>query len=137
MARPSIFFGLAMCVVSLVGMTLAPEKTPTQFVPMMAGIPLFFLGIVALNPHRRRLATYACFLSLVPALAYAATRSLQLLGHDLPIENHNQRLLSAMALLAVIHLGWALGVLYRTRRIRRTTVRLHNQSDDSPGSRVA
>lgn len=54
MARLGIIFGLLLCGISIAAMLQTPLKTPSQFYSMMFGIPIFFCGIVSLNPHRRR-----------------------------------------------------------------------------------
>ncbi|PHQ36362.1 hypothetical protein [Rhodopirellula bahusiensis] len=57
MARIGIFFGLVLCGLTVMALSVTTEKSFTQFVPMMFGIPLLFLGVVGLNPHRRMSAT--------------------------------------------------------------------------------
>ncbi|MFG0264024.1 MAG: hypothetical protein ACF8AM_02595 [Rhodopirellula sp. JB055] len=57
MARIGIFFGLVLCGLTVAALSVTTEKSYTQFVPMMFGIPLLFLGVVGLNPHRRLGAT--------------------------------------------------------------------------------
>lgn len=54
MARLGIIFGLILFGISIAAMLQTPQKAPSQFYSMMFGIPTFFCGIVALNPHRRR-----------------------------------------------------------------------------------
>ena len=56
MARAGIVFGLLLCGVTYAGLVGISAKIPTQFVPMMFGIPMLFCGVVALNPHRRRMS---------------------------------------------------------------------------------
>ena len=56
MARLGIIFGLILFGISIAAMLQTPLKAPSQFYSMMFGIPTFFCGIVALNPHRRRQA---------------------------------------------------------------------------------
>ena len=56
MARAGIVFGLILCGITFAGLVGTPAKTPTQFFSMMLGIPILFCGVVALNPHRRRLS---------------------------------------------------------------------------------
>ncbi|MEM9826001.1 MAG: hypothetical protein AAF958_05405 [Planctomycetota bacterium] len=133
MARSGIVFGLLLCSVSLVGMILAPAKTPTQFTPMMAGIPLLFFGIVGLNPHRRRVATYLSMLALVPAIAYGTLRCLQLLGNDQPIAEFNEKVAFLMTLLAMIFLIWAAWAVHRDTLNRRPNAHSAAASKPSPG----
>ena len=54
MARVGILFGLLLCGLTVAGLVATAEKVPSQFVPMMLGIPVLFCGVVALNPHRRQ-----------------------------------------------------------------------------------
>ena len=69
MARVGIVFGLLLCGVTFVGLVGTSAKIPTQFVPMMFGIPILFCGVVALNPHRRKVAMQAaCGLATLGAV---------------------------------------------------------------------
>ena len=49
-------------------------KAPSQFYSMMFGIPTFFCGIVALNPHRRKqamtVATLLCLAAILSGLTW-------------------------------------------------------------------
>ena len=54
MARVGIVFGLLLCGITFGGLVTTTDKNPTQFFPMMLGIPVLFCGVVALNPHRRK-----------------------------------------------------------------------------------
>ena len=56
MARIGIIFGLALCGLTVACLVQSTTKSPYQFIPMILGIPMLFLGVVALNPHRRRQA---------------------------------------------------------------------------------
>ena len=58
MARTAIVFGLLLCGLTLYGLFASMLKSPLQFVPLMFGIPVFLCGIVGLNPHRQRLASF-------------------------------------------------------------------------------
>jgi len=65
MARLGIIFGLILFGISIFAMLQTPQKTPSQFYSMMFGIPIFFCGLVALNPHRRRHAMLiACMVAM-------------------------------------------------------------------------
>jgi phosphate/sulfate permease len=69
MARVGIVFGLLLCGVTVVGLVGTLVKSPTQFYPMMLGIPVLFCGVVALNPHRRKHAMHvASVVALVGAV---------------------------------------------------------------------
>ena len=52
MARVGIIFGLMLCGLTILGLIATPQKSPSEFLPLMFGIPIFFCGIVGLNPHR-------------------------------------------------------------------------------------
>ena len=69
MARVGIVFGLILCGITFAGLVATSAKIPTQFYPMMLGIPILFCGVVSLNPHRRRL-------SMMVAAGIAATGAL-------------------------------------------------------------
>lgn len=70
MARVGIVFGLILCGLTFAGLVGTELKMPTQFYPMMLGIPVLFCGVVALNPHRRKNAMHiTATLALVGTLA--------------------------------------------------------------------
>lgn len=54
MARIGIIFGLSLCGLTVACLVQSTTKNPYLFIPMILGIPMLFLGVVALNPHRRR-----------------------------------------------------------------------------------
>ncbi|MBB3204678.1 hypothetical protein FHS27_000442 [Rhodopirellula rubra] len=62
MARIGIVFGLLLFGLTIAGLSTTSQKTYTQFIPMMFGIPLLFLGVVALNPHRRGESVFVALL---------------------------------------------------------------------------
>ena len=74
MARVGIIFGLLLCGVTVAGLVDNLQKTPTQFFPMMLGIPILFCGVVALNPHRRRHAMTAAMTIAGLGLSVGALR---------------------------------------------------------------
>ena len=113
MARISIIFGLLLCCLSLAGMELAPAKGTTQFVPMMAGIPLLFMGVVGLNPHRRRNSTLVSIVVALLADLYGVARFFQLLGHHEPLAVMDERIVLGMSLLAASYVAvaiWLIGL---------------------------
>ena len=70
MSRFAIVTGLLLCGLTFVGLVWSMQKMPTQFYPMMLGIPILFCGVVGLNPHRRRYSMYvAAALALIGTLA--------------------------------------------------------------------
>lgn len=62
MARIGIVFGLVLFGLSIVALSMTAQKSYTQFIPMMFGIPLLFCGVVALNPHRKGGAVFAALI---------------------------------------------------------------------------
>ena len=59
MARLGILAGVLLCVGTAMARMGSYEKAVWLFLPMMIGIPIMFLGVVGLNPHRRRVALTA------------------------------------------------------------------------------
>ena len=74
MARTGIVFGLLLCGLTVVGLVGTSVKYPTQFIPMMLGIPVLFCGVVALNPHRRKHAMQAASAVALLGAVAGATR---------------------------------------------------------------
>lgn len=58
MARVAIIFGLVLCGLTVAGLVSSTVKNGTQFLAIILGIPILFLGVVALNPHRRKQAMH-------------------------------------------------------------------------------
>jgi sugar phosphate permease len=82
-----------------------PIKSPTQFIPMMLGIPVLFCGVVALNPHRRRHAMHvASAIGLLGAIAGAARAMYCLLelasGNE--IDRYGFKIIGAMSVICTI-----------------------------------
>ena len=119
-ARIGIVIGLLLCGLSLLGMVEAPAKGTTQFIPMMAGIPLLFLGIIGLNPHRRRTAVWISMVTAVLATVYATLRYFQVLGRDGPLASVDERIVIAMFMLSVAYLGWSAVTIWRNRTVSPT-----------------
>lgn len=86
MPQTSVIFGLAMCGLTVFGMMGSPEKLATAFIPMMLGIPLFFCGIVSLNPHRRKswmwVAGIVAVLGLVTSFGRLAHQLVKIWEHE-------------------------------------------------------
>lgn len=78
MARIGIIFGLLLCGLTIAGMSATTQKSYTQFVPMMFGIPMLFLGVVSLNPHRRAGSIFVAFVLSVFAVTLGGGRLLVL-----------------------------------------------------------
>jgi hypothetical protein len=104
MARVGIVFGLALCCLSIVGLMGTAEKTPTQFIPMMLGVPILFCGVVALNPHRRKYAMHtASLIAVLGAVCGGGQASYVLLqlANRVPINHYSFRLVVAMSVICV------------------------------------
>lgn len=76
MARIGIVFGLLLFGLTIAGLSVTPQKSYTQFIPMMFGIPMLFFGVVALNPHRRGEAVFAALMLALAGLVIGAGRTL-------------------------------------------------------------
>ncbi len=105
MARVGIIVGLLLCGVTLVALVGNPVKSPTQFIPMMLGIPLLFCGVVALNPHRRKHAMHvASAIGLLGAIAGAIRAFYYLLelagGNE--IDRYDFKIIVALSLICMI-----------------------------------
>lgn len=88
----------------MAAMIFAPGKSPTQFIPMMAGIPILFMGVVGLNPHRRIAATFVAIVVASLAVIYAVARFSQVVGDHDPLALIDERVVFAMAIVAGAHL---------------------------------
>jgi len=134
MARLGIVFGLLLCGLTIAGMSATTEKNYTQFVPMMFGIPMLFLGVVSLNPHRRRESVFfALILSLV-AVSMGAGRLVVLGVQWVAGEYVNPislRLVLVMTLLSLVFV--VIAHLWRRRRAQTPTT-VAESSEDSPPS---
>ena len=121
MAHFGIVFGLLLCSLTVAGLFVSPIKSPTQFVPLMLGIPLLFSGVVALNPHRRKLAMHAAAgLALVGALlagGRAVVSTVQWAGGD-HVNELAFSMVWLMTLLCVLFVGLCIGSFVRARRRR-------------------
>lgn len=88
----------------MTALVFAPGKSPTQFIPMMAGIPILFMGVVGLNPHRRLATTLVCIAVATVAVIYAVARFFQMVGSHDPEELVDERVVFAMAIVAGAYL---------------------------------
>ncbi|MFG0287074.1 MAG: hypothetical protein ACF8CQ_02810 [Rhodopirellula sp. JB044] len=123
MARIGIVFGLLLFGLTIAGLSTTTQKTYTQFIPMMFGIPLLFLGVVALNPHRRRESVFVALLLALLCTVLGSGRLISLFfawmsgGHINPL---SLRLVAGMTLIGAVFVivaeRWR-----RTRPARGTT----------------
>lgn len=120
MARIGIFFGLVLCGLTVAALSVTTAKSYTQFVPMMFGIPLLFLGVVGLNPHRRMSATIVALTLGLLGFACGAIRFVVLMIDRASGEIINPlsfRLVVAMTIVCLIFALMAM-VWVRKRRER-------------------
>ncbi|TWU48321.1 hypothetical protein [Rubripirellula reticaptiva] len=132
MARVGIVFGLLLCGLSALGMSATVVKDPVQFLPLMLGIPILFGGVVALNPHRRRIAMQsATAIGLVGILigsAQAANLGFQWSDGE-TVSDISWKLIATMTWLCATFVIICLIVLVREHRRRQTSI----ISKSSPG----
>lgn len=105
MARIGIVFGMLLCALSAFGMAGTAIKSPIQFIPLMLGIPILFLGVVALNPHRRRHSIYAAAgVGLVGAVSGSIRSLMWAMAWmaDEPTNFYSWKLVVAMTVLCAI-----------------------------------
>lgn len=121
MARIGIIFGLLLCGLTAIGMTATTQKSYTQFIPMMLGIPMLFLGVVSLNPHRRGGAVLVALVLSVAAVTIGGGR-LVVLAVDLAegeyVNMISLRLVLVMTVLSLIFMI----VAWVWRRRRRASI---------------
>lgn len=124
MARVGIIFGLILCGITVAGLIGTPIKNPTQFYGMMLGIPILFCGVVALNPHRRRVAMMvAAGIALSGAALGALWASIQYLSvidGEGEINRYSLRLIAGMTAVCLTFLACC---VYGFSRIRKRTAR--------------
>lgn len=122
MARLGIVFGLLLCgltVVALLGMT---SKAPSQFIPMMVGIPILFCGVVGLNPHRRKHSMHGAASVAVLGLLVGSGLSIYC-GANLPGERDIFRVATVLAALCLIFVVVCVVSFVHARRKPDSTVR--------------
>ena len=105
MARVGIVFGLLLCGLTYAAMVWDPDKIPAQFIPMMFGIPLLFCGVVALNPHRRKISMLVAAsingLGGFCGFLWCLTRGLRLATGNL-VSLHGLTVIAVMSLLCLV-----------------------------------
>jgi hypothetical protein len=135
MDRFAIVFGLLLCGLTVLSLFASPAKSPTQFVPMMFGIPTLFCGVVSLNPHRRRHAmpTAAIIAGVggVVAGAEAAAAGVQLLSGR-AVNPLALVIILLMAVVCFVFLGTCLAAWFRSRPRRSSASPVADRERDSP-----
>jgi apolipoprotein N-acyltransferase len=122
MARVGIVFGLVLCGLTAVALVWTPVKSPTQFIPMMLGIPILFCGVVALNPHRRRHAMHAASgIAMLGTVGGAGTSSywLMTLAGGEVIDRNSLNLVVAMTIVCAVFVAVCVVSFISTRRRKR------------------
>lgn len=119
MARVGIVFGLLLCGLTYAAMVWDADKVPAQFIPMMFGIPLLFFGVVALNPHRRKIsmqvaASVAGFGGIGGSL-WCVTRGLRLATGRL-VNMHALTVIAMMSVLCLVFVAVWCRFFFQTRR---------------------
>ena len=132
MARLGIIFGLLLCGLTIVGMSVTTQKSYTQFVPMMFGIPMLFLGVVSLNPHRRRESVFFALLLSLSAMAIGAGRLLVLALEWAAGEYVNPISLRLVLVMTLLSLVFAVIACLWRRRRAKILAPLAQSSAESP-----
>lgn len=142
MARAGIIFGLILCGLTFAGLVGTSAKTPVQFYPMMLGIPILFCGVVALNPHRRRLAMLVALSiavggALIGSL-WSAYQLVALANGGTEIGRYSLRLIAVMTLVCILFSARTMvGFAKMSRKSSREqpgevgTVRLPSSTDNA------
>ncbi|MEM8669628.1 MAG: hypothetical protein AAGG48_19025 [Planctomycetota bacterium] len=116
MARVGIVFGLILCGLTFAGLVGTELKMPTQFYPMMLGIPVLFCGVVALNPHRRKHAMHVTAgLALLGTVA-GTMGSVRWLTKDGTADRYALLITAAMAVICLCLLGTCIASFRAARR---------------------
>lgn len=118
MARIGIVFGLLLFGLTIAGLSVTVHKSYTQFMPMMFGIPMLFLGIVALNPHRRGDSMFAGLILMLVGMVLGGGRMLVLTVSWLAGEHVNLLSYQLVAAMTVV-CGIFVIAAERWRRSRR------------------
>ena len=143
MARIGIIFGLLLCGLTIGGMSATTQKSYTQFVPMMFGIPMLFLGVVSLNPHRRAGSIFVAFVLAVLAMALGGGRLLVLALDRARGQYVNPISLRLVIMMTVLSLVFALiAWMWHRRRTRDAalvseTLRNMPNPEPSPEAKTA
>lgn len=94
-------------------------KITVAFIPMIFGIPFVIAGIVALNPHRRRVCTtFACALAFVGGLGppvLIERFGVEWLGNE-PVQRWPLILSAALSVACIAYAVPMAVVLWKTRR---------------------
>ena len=124
MARVGIVFGLLLCGLTYAAMVWDADKIPAQFIPMMFGIPLLFCGVVALNPHRRKIsmqvAASVAGLGGVFGSLWCVTRFIRLASGKL-VGMHGLTVIMLMSILCLVFVVLWCRSYFQTRRRQNTS----------------
>ncbi|QDV63874.1 hypothetical protein [Crateriforma conspicua] len=81
MAQLTIFLGVLLCIQTVFALFINSAKYPAEFIPMIVGIPVLFVGVVSLNPHRRRRMGWFLLCLATVGLLFSSGLSLRWFGH--------------------------------------------------------
>jgi len=130
MARVGIIFGLLLCGLTFYGMVSSLSKIPTQFIPMMFGIPILFCGVVSLNPHRRKNAMNVA-LGIAALGAVAGGIRLLLMASStirgIEVNGEALRLTAAMSVICAAFVAICIFTLVTANR-RKTPIQLSSDT---------
>ncbi|WP_372725877.1 hypothetical protein [Novipirellula sp.] len=123
MSRIAIVFGLMLCAVTMLALMVTMQKMPSQFCPMMFGIPMLFCGVVGLNPHRRKHAMQvAATVALLGTLIGGSNTIFSLFRvlRGIQVNSLAMQVVMAMTVLCTIFLVVSLVSFTQARRRRLT-----------------
>ncbi len=134
MARVGIVFGLLLCGLTYAAMVWDADKIPAQFIPMMFGIPLLFCGVVALNPHRRKIsmqvAASVAGLGGVFGSLWCVTRCIRLASGKL-VGMHGLTVIAIMSILCLVFVVlWCRSYFQMRRRQNASAEHVAGNSDE-------
>jgi hypothetical protein len=119
MARITIVTGLLLCGVTVIGLLGATSGLPlTAFIPMLFGIPLVILGIIGLNPHRRKMAMHIAVGLAALGGVMTAGRALASLMRGADGFGFATLLVSSMAVICLVYVGLGVRSFIQARRSR-------------------
>ncbi|TWT76287.1 hypothetical protein CA13_67800 [Planctomycetes bacterium CA13] len=122
MSRVAIVFGLLLCGLTIAGLIVSIHKMPSQFFPMMLGVPILFCGVVGLNPHRRRVSMQvAAMIAAVGMLTGGsnAVLSMTRIMHGVAVNPIALRIVFSAAVLCLVFLLCSIVSFLRNRAENR------------------
>lgn len=115
LARSSVWIAMLLCGLSMLMLIGTPMRRIESAIPMMLGIPLLFVGVIGLNPHRRLLLIIGAAVSSTLGMTLGAARVVRAASDDqIGLSTFDARNLSPwwglffVALLMAVILGFDL-----------------------------